>query len=89
MSRFVSLVLLLALAACGKDAPTDQSSPRILENPYNSKVRGNVYHSKWKNLELEFSTRNWRVENGPYALHLVAKDKYSQVMLGSRFRPRG
>jgi hypothetical protein len=87
-NKILCLALLGAgIAACGGgDEPQDQASRRILANPYNSKVRGNVYHSKWKDLELEFPTRTWRVENGPYALHLVAKDKYSQVIVGSRFR---
>lgn len=86
MLKAGALGLLLVAAACGGGGPKDQSSARILANPYNSKVRGNVYHSNWKDLELQFSTRAWRVESGEYALHLVAKDKYSQVILGSRFR---
>ena len=75
--------VLAMLAACGGGKPNDQNSARILANPYNSKVHGNVYHSNSKNLELTFSTRTWRVESGPYPLHLVAKDRFSQVMLGS------
>jgi len=82
----LALGLLAGFTSCGGNKPADQSTARILANPYNSKVRGNVYHSKWKNLELEFPIRTWRVESGDYALHLVAKDKFSQVIVGSRFR---
>lgn len=81
----LGLGLLLVCSACGGNKANDQTAARILANPYNSKVRGNLYHSRWRDLELEFSTRAWRVEGGEYALHLVAKDKYSQVLLGSRF----
>jgi hypothetical protein len=86
LPRLLGLGLLLAAVSCGHGGPKNQSSATILANPYNSKVRGNVYHSKWKNLELEFPTRTWRVEKGDYALHLVAKDKFSQVIVGSHFR---
>jgi hypothetical protein len=91
MLRILGLILVLAAAAAcgGEPAPQDQASRRVLANPYNPRVKGNVYHSGWKKLELEFPTRLWRVESGSHALHLVARDRFSQVLLDSRWRLGG
>ncbi len=87
MHRFPLLpgcLLLAFFCQCSaKENPSNQTS-RLLANPYNAKVRGSLFHSNSDGFELKFNTRNWRVEKGEYALHLVARDKHTTVIFGSQ-----